>query len=183
MRGFTTFRDRDSLEPTASIEGSIRRQLADSDVVIPYLTPYALESDAVVELEFRTAVGLQRDRGRPRLMPILRNLGQDHAEITDKTYERLQYDFRARWTGQIAPGGSGPLPSDLTARYAADALCAALPDNEGPTEGCWELMVTTRGDRPATRPLTVDATELLVALSLGLVTRTPGRGYSRRCAT
>lgn len=161
MRGFTTFRDRDSLTPATGIEATVRRQLADSDVVVPYLTPYALDSDPVVEMEFRTAATLQRDHGRPRLMPIVRNLGDDHAEVTENTYERLRYDFRARWTGQIAPAGDSPLPHELTARYAADALRAALPDGQGPAGGHWRLIVATRGDRPAPWPLTVDATELL----------------------
>jgi hypothetical protein len=161
MRGFTTFRDRDSLTPAAGIEATVRGQLADSDVVVPYLTPDALESDPVVEMEFRTAASLQRDHGRPRLMPILRNLGDNHAEVTEATYERLRYDFRARWTGQIAPAGNTPLPRELTARYAADALRAGLPDGQGPADGQWRLMLATRGDRPAPWPLTVDATELL----------------------
>jgi SMODS-associated and fused to various effectors sensor domain len=94
-------------------------------------------------------------------MPILRNLGTTHAEVTKTTYGRLRYDFRARWTGQIAPAGKGPLHRELSARYAADALRAALPDSEGPADGCWQLMLGTRGDRPAPWPLTVDATALL----------------------
>src|SRR4051812_47876508 len=127
MRGLATFRDRDSLGPGAGIEASIQRQLRASDVVVPYLTPHALASDPVVEMEFRTAATLQRDHGRPRLMPILRNLGTDHADVTQTTYERLRYDFRARWTGQIAPAGHSPLPRALTARYPADALRVAPP--------------------------------------------------------
>jgi len=83
----------------------VHRQLVASVVVVPYLTPHALTSDPVVEMEFRTAASLQRNHGRPRLMPILRNLGDDHATVTAATYDRLRYDFRARWTGQIAPAG------------------------------------------------------------------------------
>lgn len=161
MRGFTTFRDRDNLGPGAGIEANVLRELAASDVVVPYLTPHALESDPVVEMEFRTAATLQRDHGHPRLMPILRNLGATHTEVTETTYERLRYDFRARWTGQIAPAGDSPLPRKLTARYAADALRAALPDGEGTADGRWRLILATRGARPAPWPLTVDATELL----------------------
>jgi hypothetical protein len=161
MRGFTTFRDRDTLGPGAGIEASIHRQLAASDIVVPYLTPHALDSDPVVELEFRTAARLQRDHGSPRLLPILRNLGASHAAVTEATFDRLRYDFRARWTGQIAPAGDNPLPREQTARYAADALRAALPDAEGPADGRWRLLIATRGDRPAPWPLTVDATELL----------------------
>jgi hypothetical protein len=161
MRGFATFRDRDSLGSGAQIEATVLRQLATSDVVVPYLTPHALDSDPVVEMEFRTAAALQRDQGRPRLMPILRNLGTTHDAVTKNTYDRLRYDFRARWTGQIAPAGDSPLPRELSARYAADGLRAALPDAEGPAEGRWRLMLATRGDRPAPWPLTVDATELL----------------------
>src|SRR4051794_30964214 len=70
MRAFATFRDRDSLGPGAGIEANVLRQLAASDVVVPYLTPHALASDPVVEMEFRTAAALQRDHERPRLVPI-----------------------------------------------------------------------------------------------------------------
>jgi hypothetical protein len=161
MRAFTTFRDRDSLEASANLEADIRQQLTVSDAVMPYLTPVALASDLVVELEFRSAAALQRGHGRPRLVPIMRNLGSTHAEVTANTYDRLRYDFQARWTGQIAPPGDGPLPRELIARYAADALRAVLPPGEGPDDGRWRLMLATRGDRPAPWPLTVDATELL----------------------
>ena len=112
MRGFTTFRDRDSLGPGAGIEANVLRELAASDVVVPYLTPHALESDPVVEMEFRTAATLQRDHGHPRLMPILRQPRRHHTEVTETTYERLRYDFRARWTGRSHPRGTARCPAN-----------------------------------------------------------------------
>jgi hypothetical protein len=183
MRAFATFRDRDSLGPGTGIEATVLRQLPASDVVVPYLTPHALDSDPVVEMEFRAAAALERDHGRPRLMPILRNLGTSHQEVTHNTFDRLHHDFRARWTGQIAPAGDNPLPRELTARYAADALRAALPDGEGPADGRWRLMLATRGDRPAPWPLTVDATERWAARFRSPATARPGRGCSPRYAT
>lgn len=160
MRGFVVFRDRDSLGPAARLEPTIRRELAAADVVIPYITPQSLASDPVVELEFSTAAELDRERDHPRLMPIVRNLGETHADVTAATYHRLHYDFGAHWT-HLAPSGDGPLPLDEVARYAADALRVALPEGSRHDGGPWRVQIATRGDRPASWPVTVDATALL----------------------
>lgn len=160
MRGFAVFRDRESLAPAAKLEQTIRRELAVADVVVPYITRQSLASDPVVELEFSTAAELDRGRDHPRLMPIVRNLGETHAAVTAATYPRLHYDFGAHWT-QLAPSGDGPLPLDEVARYAADALRVALPDGSSHDEGAWRMQLATRGDRPAPWPVTIDATDLL----------------------
>ncbi len=163
LRGFATFRDRDSLPPAAGIESRIRADLERSTVVVPYLTPQALESDPVVELEFRTAAELERTRGRPILMPVVRNLGEDRAELTASTWDRLGYDFSARWT-QIPPPGPDALEWTDAAKHARDALQVALPAGGGPDDGRWEILLASRGDRPAPAQLTVDATDLLGGL-------------------
>lgn len=165
LRGFATFRDRESLPPASDFEARIRADLERSAVVVPYLTPQALESDPVVELEFRTAAELERTRGRPIIMPVVRNLGEDRTELTASTWNRLGYDFSARWT-RIPPPGPDALEWTDAAEHARDALKVTLPAGEGPDEdgGPWEVLIASRGDRPAPAQFTVDATELLGGL-------------------
>lgn len=160
LRGFATFRDREGLAHADDLEARIRKEIARSAVVVPYLTPDSLKSDPVVALEFATARTLHEEHGRPVLMPIVRNLGTDRAEITRTTWARLRYDFGSRWT-RLPAAGSGPLSVDDAASHAGDALRAALAAGEGPDLGQWELRVATRGDRPSPCQLTVDATDLV----------------------
>lgn len=160
LRGFVTFRDRQALPPAGDIEGVIRSELARSAVYVPYLTPEALESDPVVDLEFHTAAELARVHGFPVVMPVVRNLGTDRQALTEDTWSRLQHDFSARWT-RLPTGGPGPLEIADAAAHAGDALRAAFPEGEGPADGRWELALTTRGGRPAAGQLTIDGTDLL----------------------
>jgi hypothetical protein len=93
-------------------------------------------------------------------MPVVRNLGTNHQELTKSTWARLHHDFAALWTRFPAPG-PGPLEIADAAAHAADALRATFPPGSGPSEGRWELVVATRGDRPAPAQFTIDATDLL----------------------
>lgn len=154
------FRDLQSLNAGASVEAIIAQELACSALVMPLLTPDSLASDPVVEMEFKSARDLQREHGRPALAPVVRNLGADQAEVTANTWERLKYDFAANWTPLATPG-DGPLELEEVARIARRGLRATLPAGEGPADGCWQLSVATRGERPAGEELLIDATELL----------------------
>jgi hypothetical protein len=145
LRGLTVFRDLESLNAGALVEGTIRQELARSALVMPLLTPESLASDPVVEMEFKGARDLQREHGRPALVPVVRNLGDDHAEVTANTYARLKYDFGAKWT-QIASPDDGPLEIQEVARIACEGLRATMPAGEGPGEGSWRLSVATRGE-------------------------------------
>lgn len=160
LRGLTVFRDVESLNPGAPVEATIKQELARIALVMPLLTPASLESDPVVEMEFKAARDLHRVHGRPALVPVVRNLGDNHAEVTTNTWERLKYDFGARWI-QLATPGDGPLEIEEVARFACEGLCAALPLGEGPRDGCWRISVATRGEPPAADEFLINATELL----------------------
>lgn len=160
LRGFTVFRDRQATPPAGDIEGVIRSELARSTVFVPYLTPEALASDPVVDLEFHTAAELARTQGFPVVLPLARNLGTDREALTERTWSRLQHDFSARWT-RLTADGPGPLEIADAAAHAGDALRAAYLEGQGPADGRWELVLTTRGGRPAPAQLTVDGTDLL----------------------
>ena len=160
LRGLTVFRDLESLNAGAPVEGTIRKELTRSALVMPLLTPESLASDPVVEMEFKGTWDLQRECGTPALVPLVRNLGANHAEITANTYKRLKYDFGAKWT-QIATPGDGPVEIQEIARFASEGLRATMPPGEGPGDGSWRLSVATRGEPPAGEELLIDATELL----------------------
>jgi TIR domain len=160
LRGFTVFRDRDSLPPGASMETWIRDELRRSDLVMPLLTPSSVQSDPVVELELKAARDLHRDMGRPVLVPIVRNLGSTHAEVTAATFDRLGHDFASKWV-TLASDGDDPLGLPDVAQIAASGLRAVLRPGEGPDDGTWSLAVATRGDRPVAKQLLIDATDLL----------------------
>lgn len=160
LRGFTVFRDRDSLPPGANLEGSIRDELRRSHLVMPLLTPSSVQSDPVGELEFKAARDLHRDIGRPVLVPIVRNLGATHADVTAATFDRLGHDFASRWV-TLASDGDDPLRLPEVAQIAATGLRAVLRPGEGPDDGTWKLTVATRGDRPVAEQLLIDATDLL----------------------
>jgi hypothetical protein len=160
LRGLTVLRDLESLNAGAPVEGTIRQELARSALVMPLLTPESLASDPVVEMEFKGARDLQREHGRPALVPVVRNLGADHAAVTTNTYKRLKYDFGAMWT-QIVTPGDGPVEIQEIARIASEGLRATKPPGEGPPDGSWRLSVATRGERRAGEELVIDATELL----------------------
>src|SRR4051812_12446622 len=138
LRGFTVFRDRDSLPPGADLEATIHAELARTDLVMPLVTPKSLESDPVVEMEFKTARDLQRNAGRPVLVPIVRNLGSTHAKVTEATWGRLRHDFASQWV-TLASNGCDVLGLDEVAHIAAGGLRAVLRPEQGPADGTWRL--------------------------------------------
>lgn len=160
LRGFVTFRDAEAMPPAGGIEAVIRAELARSTVFVPYLTPDSLESDPVVDLEFHTAAELRRLQGSPVVLPVARNLGTDRNKLTTATWARLQHDFSAQWNTFPGPG-DGPLDLADAAAHANNALRASFAEGAGPADGCWELGLATRGERPPPTQLTVDATGLV----------------------
>jgi hypothetical protein len=162
LRGFSTFRDFDSIQHGHRIESDIEEGLARADVVIFDLTEEALVSEAVVEMEFKPTMRRARS-GRPLALAVCRGLGSTPAEVQENTWARLTTPFDATWT-MVLPGAADPaVPIDAAdgALAAGRALAGVFRPACGPDVGRWNIHVATHGHPSFGPELTVDATNLV----------------------
>jgi hypothetical protein len=161
LRGFHVFRDEECIRQGERLQGEIEDALARSDLLLVYLTPESLASDAVVEKEVKPALRAQARDGRPVVIPVACRLGETHQEVQDRTYARLLMPYIATW---LKPLGDmpEPLPLDDAARIARQGLESVLGAERGPADGHWRLHLCTRGERESGGSgLLVDATDFL----------------------
>lgn len=182
LRALRVFRDTEALLDGDGIAVEIDRRLRQADVYVPFLTPASLASDPVVELEFLPAASLRRASGRPAIVALARGLGDSHEELREQTWERLGYDFEARWT-KVIPAGSGPITFADAADVARRALRAAFRPGDGPGDGRWRLQVASRGERPAGRSYSSTPPRFLAARSRAPASRSSGSDFMRALPT
>jgi hypothetical protein len=162
LRGFSTFRDFDSIQHGHRIESDIEEGLTHADAVVFDLTKEALASEPVVEIEFKPTTRRARS-GRPLALAVCRGLGSTPAEVQANTWARLTTPFDATWTMTL-PGATDPhVPIDAAdaALAAGRALAGVFCPGRGPDPGRWNIHVVTHGHPSFGPELTVDATNLV----------------------
>jgi hypothetical protein len=162
LRGFSTFRDYDSIQHGHRIESDIEDGLLRADAVVFDLTAEALASDAVVEMEFKPTMRRARD-GRPLALAVCRGLGSTPAEVQANTWARLTTPFDATWTMTLAGATDPGVPIDSAdaALASGRALAGVFRSGRGPDDGRWNIHVVTHGHPSFGPQLTVDATDLV----------------------
>lgn len=162
LRGFSTFRDLDSIQHGHRIAADIEEGLAHADAVIFDITEEALASEAVVEMEFKPTMRRARS-GRPLALAVCRGLGSTPTEVQENTWARLTTPFDATWTMTL-PGATSPnipIAAADAALVAGRALGGVFRRGCGPSADRWNIHLVTHGHPSFGPQLTVDATNLV----------------------
>lgn len=161
LRGFTVFRDVERMREGKRLDDEMAEGLDSADLLMCLLTEHSLESEPVVEREFKPALRKTVREGRPTVMPVACGLGATHEEVTERTWKTLQHDFSATWSGGIMAGPAADVTQADAAAIAGKAVNAVYPPGLGPAAGVWQLQVVSRGAPAACDGLSVDASSFL----------------------
>lgn len=158
LRGATMLRDLEHFRAARATSASMADAIS-GDLVVAHLTENALQSVPVVERELKPALDRYANTGKPLVVLVPHGLGDDWDAIDARIDGRLPTAVSARW-GRVY-SDPAPLDQSTCATIAGGVIASLFGVGRGPTDGCWELTVVTRGNPMPSAGLLIDATGIV----------------------